>query len=286
VVPLWDTYGPLRHLLKMNNLAVGIPLKSATAEDICREVDRALLLNPRQILVSINEGRSLAPARKAEALLNGKMGRVHLQIRAQPRNLGLYGNFFWLAQRAQALAFMWLCDDDEPTPDQGTLIHALVTNPSLNLIVPPQELWSWARGTGYTSFLGQVPTPSSRDIPAQKPDPSWIFGTWRTEALTSMAPRRPFDWLDFYLLFNLLAHGKIGSVDAGPARIGVKEGSRPHSVGALFNPLPFTLLALRSSWRREFPAQYGRSLRESTYGFWRHALSLNADMLRSLWRNS
>lgn len=269
----------------MNDLAVGIPLKSATAEDICREVERALRLDPRQILVSVNDRASRAQARKAEAALDGSMGRVHLQIWTQPRDLGLYGNFFWLAKRAQTLAFMWLCEDDEPTADQDALIRALLTKPYLNLIVPPQELWSWARESGYTSFLGLVPTPACRDSAVQKPDPSWIFGTWRTEALTGLAPRHTFDWLDYYLLLGLLARGEIGSLDTTPARIGVKEGSRPHSVGALFNPLPFTLLALRSSWRREFASPYRRTLMESAYGFWRHALSLNADVLYSSWRN-
>lgn len=238
--------------LSMSDLTVAIPLRTASPDSLLSQLERALRLNPNEVLISINDPScvDLSSYLPKEVLVSLD---VKVVVTVQPKNLGLYGNFRWLLYKASSRYFMWLAEDDEPTLDVDRLCQILHQKPDCQLAVPTQQLWEYSEEFGHFRFLGDLPIPEGSGksnswslTMGALPEPSWIFGVWRREYLAAIFPRSDFDWLDSLLLIQTLTQGAVVHVQTSPARIGAVINKRPHTVGDKFSGRGFIRESIRS----------------------------------------
>lgn len=213
-------------------LTIGIPSKGIN-ESLVRVLGLALS-NPEvvRIIVGINPG-DVSTEIPSNLRNDSRVTIVH-----HVEDLGLYGNFRYLATNATTRYFMWLCTDDSPTSELGALL-TLADSKNYFLVIPS---WDWAeyfpKNTSHSLERRPGPHPmlKSNKFIAESAiyaEPGWIFGLWDTKYLVSIFPSKNFDWLDVHILQRVLATKRVGLVDvADRATIGTWEWANrpPNSV--------------------------------------------------------
>lgn len=153
-------------------------------------------------------------------------------------DLGLYGNFRFLANQASNPYFMWLCTDDTPTPQLEALLQVAFSE-QVNLVIPTwvlSEYFPHLQEHAKERERGSMPSLDSNRLRAKSAlevDPSWMFGVWKTRYLVSIFPKRDFDWLDVHILRKVLISNSVKLVEVPePTIIGtwVWASKLPHSV--------------------------------------------------------
>ena len=153
-------------------------------------------------------------------------------------DLGLYGNFRFLANQASNPYFMWLCTDDSPTPQLETLLQVAYSE-QVKLVVPTwvlPEYFPHLQEHAKERKRGTMPSLDSNRLRAKSAldvDPSWMFGVWQTRYLVSIFPKRNFDWLDVHILQKVLISNSVKLVEVPePTIIGTWTWANrsPHSV--------------------------------------------------------
>ena len=153
-------------------------------------------------------------------------------------DLGLYGNFRFLANQASNPYFMWLCTDDTPTPQLEAVLQVAYSE-QVKLVVP-----TWVRSEYFPHIqehakereCGRMPSLDSNRLRAKSAldvDPSWMFGVWQTRYLVSIFPKHNFDWLDVHILQKVLISNSVKLVEVPePTIIGTWAWAdrSPHSV--------------------------------------------------------
>jgi hypothetical protein len=148
-----------------------------------------------------------------------------LYISLQNGNLGLYGNFRYLASTSKARYFMWLALDDEP--DWG-VIGAIESEKTDSTLIYSRHFLNLANQDAPGNLVyGPINPLAAKNI--FNFDPSAIFGAWDSKWLQSVFPKSDFDWLDSYLLTAAHLQGKIKLLP-GQRTIGAVLGKRPHNV--------------------------------------------------------
>ena len=224
------------------SLTIGIP--AYRDFDRAYEVARNLRTHGHSgpILVSVNDCDKI-PDDRLEAACN-----AGIQMYAQEENLGLYGNFRWLANRCSTQQFMWLALDDEvPT---AILNHQRLDQSSATLVFCAPVM---VDPTG-SSAPYAIPSPlRSEDV--FNPHPSAIFGIWDAAWLVNNFPKRDFDWLDTYLLTRAVVRGR-GVVQLPGFRVIGNAPKAPHRVNGKYHvPIGWILRSaalLLLSQSREF----------------------------------
>lgn len=192
-------------------LTIGIPSRGINPS-LYRVIEHALSLEVDEIVVGINP-----TGREKVNLL--KYSDPRLKIHFHSRDLGLYGNFRFLAQESHSTYFSWLCTDDALSPDVPMMLKSFEDS-SINLIIPswvwveyhPQDAIRFELSTQVPGTYPDMKTNGSAFLSALHSEPSWIFGVWRTEYLQNIFPRCDFDWLDTHLLQKVLLTGKVSVV--------------------------------------------------------------------------
>lgn len=169
-------------------------------------------------------------------------------ITTHRENLGLYGNFRFLAQQCRTEFFAWVpLDDCPPTELVDLLLRSDRADLHADLFFTRHvliETLSPAARQCTTLEASKAIQPIDISKP-YSPDPSAIFGVWRAAWLTANFPRRDFDWLDTYLLSAAILSGRVALKD-GVRGIGLQPGRRPHSINGKFHsPIGWSLSALR-----------------------------------------
>lgn len=158
-------------------------------------------------------------------------------ITTHSENLGLYGNFRFLAQKCRTEFFAWVPLDDCPPTD---LVRFLTNSdkPDLNAdlfytrhVLIEASCPSASQCAALDVSKAHQPIDMSL---AYSPDPSAIFGVWRAAWLVENFPRQDFDWLDTYLLSKVILLGQVALKD-GVRGIGFQLGRSPHSVNGKFH---------------------------------------------------
>ncbi len=206
-------------------IEIGIPLLSGLdlAKELIKEAIK--LRSPSVIHLSVNE-----PGREAAAYKSLESMDPRVRVTCQARNLGLYGNFRFLAENAECEQFHWHCFDDQIS--DGALLDAQrqLLRDDAGLVAIPfvtQECYlDPLRWQGVKSS-GNNPRPVSRADrfkSAIYAEPSWIFGLWNAEYLKQVFPTGDFDWLDTYLLQRALLEGRVSCCNTDyPMTIGTWE---------------------------------------------------------------
>lgn len=203
------------------SLTIGIPAYRDYERAI--EVARNLRAHGHSgpILVSVNDCKKI-PDDCLDAAHNAK-----IQMYAQVENLGLYGNFRWLANRCSTKQFMWLALDDE-VPTAILNNQTLNQGPTTLIFCSPVMVDPTGSSDPYT-----ISDPlKSEDI--FNPHPSAIFGIWDTEWLVKNFPKRDFDWLDTYLLTRAVVRGR-GVVQIPGWRVIGNSPKTPHRVNGKYH---------------------------------------------------
>ncbi|MEY5146159.1 MAG: hypothetical protein RL224_473 [Actinomycetota bacterium] len=157
--------------------------------------------------------------------LSHEYAEPDVKISLQKGNLGLYGNFRFLALNAQAPYFMWLALDDDPA--WGVISEVESNRHDATLIYSRHFLKVSPKKGSAEIMYGPFDPLGARNI--FNFDPSAIFGAWSTKWLQSEFPRGDFDWLDSYLLTSAYLDGKI-KLTTGQRAIGAEMGKKPHNV--------------------------------------------------------
>lgn len=145
-----------------------------------------------------------------------------LRVTQHAENLGLYGNFKYLIESSTCELFLWLAMDDE---------------------FPEELVRNATEGSGHVADLtvGKVSTFDSKtgeELESNdptimsdlfSPNPSAIFGVWRTDWLKGVFPSKPFDWLDVFLVTATMRLGSIKSDEVATLRIAWSPKT-PHHV--------------------------------------------------------
>lgn len=183
-------------------------------------------------------------------------------------NLGLYGNFRFLAQQCRTEFFAWVPLDDCPPIELVRLLsNSDKSDLNADLFYTRHVLIETQDPTAREcSNLDMSRAHQPIDLAkAYSPDPSAIFGVWRTSWLTDNFPRRDFDWLDTHLLSTAILLGRVALKD-GVRGIGLQPGRTPHSVNGKFHsPIGWSVSTLRlaaksHNTRGVFRALTGRML--------------------------
>lgn len=213
-------------------ISIGIPSKGINKSTL-RVIDQALTISGvSEVLVSINPGE-MNEVLSSEIVLDPKV-----KVTIHKRDLGLYGNFRFLAKSASSKKFMWLCTDDSPSFDLLELSESMDINGAL-LAIPT---WFWAEYRPETCSFEDIST--SGLIPPKivdekyphattYPEPSWIFGLWDAAFLRRIMPFVDFDWLDVHILQQALLSKKVVYVDTkSPMIIGTWNwmNKKPNSI--------------------------------------------------------
>lgn len=154
--------------------------------------------------------------------LGGYSGKIHVSINAAPetitskienefanlgarltlqvRDIGLYGNFRFLLENSKSELFTWLALDDDPC---WNLLQALpgIDSQSFDLLYSSVRL---VRLDPPETFILEEPLNLRNPF---NPNPVAIFGIWKTEWLQHSYPGGDFDWLDTFLLSDVLLRG-------------------------------------------------------------------------------
>ena len=201
-------------------LTVGIP----AYKDFMAALDLGLRLRTSghvgPILISVNE----SPEIPREILDSAHQSAIELHVHAV--DLGLYGNFRWLAERCTTKWFMWLALDDEiPTP----LTEIELDGFDSTLIYCAAEMVD-SSGVKGSSIVSD---PIDRNN-VFNPHPCAIFGIWDASWLRENFPRRDFDWLDTYLLTRAFLASE-GVVKVEGLRVIGNSPKQPHRVNGKFH---------------------------------------------------
>jgi hypothetical protein len=219
------------------SLTLGIPSRGVDSS-LFRAINHAVSLEVDEILVGINPIELNSPSSPRGGELSD-FGDPRIKFFFHSKDLGLYGNFRFLAFQASSSHFAWLCTDDAISPQIPRTIAALAEEP--NLIIPN---WKWIEYRPHEnqpfdfskSRNGSFPvfkTPIEITNSTLMCEPSWIFGVWRTEFLKQIFPRFNFDWLDTYLLQRAILSGKVLLIEVPtPTLIGTWDWAKkiPRSV--------------------------------------------------------
>jgi hypothetical protein len=135
-------------------LTIGIPSRGVDIS-LFRVIEHALSLDVDEVLVGIN------PKEEQDIDLS-RYSDPRLKIFLHPHDLGLYGNFRFLAQESSSIYFCWLCTDDALSPDIPGKLRGL-NDRSLNLIIPN---WVWVE------YMPEAKSPFelSKQVPGTYPD--------------------------------------------------------------------------------------------------------------------
>jgi hypothetical protein len=179
-------------------LTIGIP--SRGENDRIKDMISYCINSPvvSQIIVSINP-----PNETANELQSLFRHEKKVEIIVQEKDLGLYGNFRFLVNRATSKYFQWFCLDDLPSPEWDQILNQMQAN-QLALAIP---VWKWQEwDPTEKKFFGdkilgpnpKVDTYIERLTSGLRSQPSWIFGVWNREILLHIWPKLNFDWLDVF----------------------------------------------------------------------------------------
>ncbi len=149
----------------------------------------------------------------------------NMDVTLQNGDLGLYGNFRYLANKAAASHFMWLALDHSP---DWAVVGAIKATPTDSTLVYSRHFLSLTAEDQSRNFVyGPIDPFDVRNV--FNFDPSAIFGAWDTQWLQKTFPATDFDWLDSFLLTAAHLEGRIRLVQ-GNREIGLQLGKRPHNV--------------------------------------------------------
>ena len=193
----------------LGNISIGIPVKDNLFLAL-QTVNRAILIpNVGEILVSINSFSS--------DLSDLELLKIDSRVRVfiHKENIGLYGNFLFLAQNATLDYFIWNCVDDSLGNSFTKDFHKrLMKHPSSKLFIPyfgtaefDSKFSKWEPLAKHY-LVPPVRRYSDRLRVSRGVEPSWIFGIWNRNYLLGIFPKMPFDWLDVHLLQRVILDGQ------------------------------------------------------------------------------
>lgn len=219
----------------MHNIEVGIPILDNVLDAI-ETIERACALpGVTAIHVSVNSPKGQAHEFSELASLDRRV-----RVSVQENNLGLYGNFRYLARCAKAPYFCWMAADDILSSELVDKFQKQV-NPNMltvgdfinqECIRDTRIHWRPDKVT-----LGRLP----KQLPIGmrevfSPEPSWIFGIWQTDYLSENFPVHNFDYLDTFLLTSALYAGAISVVSLeSPSIIGIWPNRQPNFVNGRYH---------------------------------------------------
>lgn len=148
-----------------------------------------------------------------------------LQVSLQEGDLGLYGNFRFLAMASKSNFFMWLALDDEP---DWAAIGAIESGQTGSILFYSRHFLKIAAREGNAEII-YGPIDPLKPSNAFNFDPSAIFGAWDSTWLKANFPQSNFDWLDSYLLTAAYLNGATRLLP-GQRSIGADLEKRPHNV--------------------------------------------------------
>jgi hypothetical protein len=223
--------------------SIAIPSRGVNASLIRVLREAQLLGGVDEILIGINPDRSSPSSHLEPFLVDSR-----IKVFYHEKDIGLYGNFRFLLMQSTSEFFSWLCTDDHVSESTPALLLEIEKN-FLNLAIPS---WKWAEYYPETlshslsdAKPGHYPSISCPDSTLKSIiycEPSWIFGIWRTNYLSSIFPKSDFDWLDTYLLQKVILTRKVAHINVqDPMIIGTWhwKSKIPSSVnGHSHNPYP------------------------------------------------
>jgi hypothetical protein len=203
----------------MNNLEIGIP----AYKNLHAALEKADELRSGgfsgRIHISVND-----PNSEDYSLAKGSTDPL-LLVSLQEGNLGLYGNFRFLAKASEAKFFMWLALDDEP---DWVAIGAIQSGQTGFILCYSRHFLKIAAREGSAAII-YGPIDPLKPSNVFNFDPSAIFGAWDSTWLTANFPDSDFDWLDSYILTAAHLSGATRLLP-GQRSIGADLGKRPHNV--------------------------------------------------------
>lgn len=183
-----------------------------------------------RVIVSVSDPKAWSNFDQA---LRGREGVVLLPAVG---DLTLYGNFRRLVMSSSA-DWISICADDDSIPQTFASLTAEPMPANTCLIVPPIELRTYDRSTGYFGELLKRFDPMSapkRQIDlARETWPTWVFGLWRGDWLRAAYPPHDFDWLDCALLHKAIMSNSVRWVcDVEPLVCGFDPHRDPWAVNS------------------------------------------------------
>jgi hypothetical protein len=165
-----------------------------------------------------------------EADLRSLDGRV--QVQQHRTDKGLYNNFRSCLDPAYQFHAFFAEDDSWSGAAVDEVLHDA---PPTSALILPSVIRKriWRNG----DFVGEPLAPLQLEPDTSSLlrglDPSWIFGVWRSAFLLKHWPARPFDWLDYYLIFRALSEERthVAKNSRNELTLGVTPGKIPHAVG-------------------------------------------------------
>lgn len=207
------------------------------------------------IVASVN-GAPMSPnSRELESF-----SALNCQLFVHQENLGLYGNFKFLADIVQTSHFAWVAIDDIPPL---CILNNWIPEPTADLMIGNIETRLFS-DQGHGELLGEMSSELFFSMNPFSIHPSFIFGVWKVEFLKRSWPSKSMDWLDTYLLLRARLEGKVVTIpDREPWVIGAIKKD-PHRVNGRFHsPIRWGFEVLRLSSTYRTPRFYRYFLRAS-----------------------
>ena len=212
-------------------------------------LDRLLKLDVNEILISVN-----SPGSQSRIFLELQRLDARIRVFLQENNLGLYGNFRFLAQQAKCEYFFWNCVDDYIPSSFLAAFFDLDehTRAKYQLFAPPVQRIPFDYSSGewiHPKTDGMLNSEFTLTLNDQRDmfnfNPSFIFGIWKKSAFLGLVPSTDFDWLDTLLLTKLYMRGGIYTLNSQtPVSIGTRTPrSTNHVNGKYHNPIPWIAAA-------------------------------------------
>jgi hypothetical protein len=233
----------------MLDLTILIPSRGFTRELVC--VIEAALQGSRvdRIIVSVNPGSTQFKKSLLDTI--NQRHEQNVVLVEQESDLGLYGNFRYLINKAESRFLVLWCTDDVITPDLEEVCSKMISAGAVLGISSweTREFYPGVCKHGELGLPGRIPdlsTELAKAVSSIWAEPSWIFGVWDTRFIQKSFSQWNFDWLDCYILAKAILSRSITLEVKNPTIIGTWNWANkiPHSVsGRYVNPYPVILLS-------------------------------------------
>jgi hypothetical protein len=178
------------------------------------------------LLVSIND--SARDLNDDETSLFKNLGCT---VYTHRQNLGLYGNFKFLADNTNTSHFAWVALDDIPSRD---ILKDWLPNLSATLTIGRIEVRNYS-AKEHGRLLESISTDAFFESNPFSINPSFLFGIWKTDFIRTAWTEKSMDWLDTYILLQARIQGPVETIVVeDPWIIGATNKS-PHKVNGKFH---------------------------------------------------
>lgn len=193
-------FGDFELFSELSDIEIGIPVYRS----LSRGIAKAVSLRDEYPHVAIHLSINGVDLKSLNRELRSKCESLKIKLTLFEDDIGLYGNFRYLALAAQLKFFAWLALDDKPCspPWENAAAVADLVIPNFEYRAFDERDTSWS-----TDVKGLVPAASRANVFHNQFH--GFLGLWRTEFLVSIFPKRDFDWLDTFLLDSAFLMGKV-----------------------------------------------------------------------------